>query len=96
MTSTKMEYRDFTKSEIATIVSFAITFNCEEARRLFLKRFGKESPPVRTFRDCKARFLETLTVVPVEDHGNRRLFTEKKKFFQRSDMIHLLLSRNIV
>ena len=59
-----MEFRDFTNCEIASIVSFAITFNCEEARRLILERFGKEPPPVRTLRDWKARFLETLTAMP--------------------------------
>ena len=77
-----MEYRDFTNCEIVSIVSFAITFNCEEARRLFLERFGKEPPPVRTLRDWKARFLETLTVMlrkPVGDHRNRRLCSEKKE-----------------
>ena len=77
-----MECRDFTNCEIASVVSFAITFNCEEARRRFLERFGKEPSPVRTLCDWKARFLETLTVMPrkpVEDHGNRRLSTEKKE-----------------
>ena len=99
MTSTKMEYRDFTNCEIASIVSFAITFNCEEATRLFLERFGKEPPPVRALRDLKARFLETLTVMPrkpVGNHGNRKISTEKRKFLQRSDMTHLLFSRNII
>ena len=42
MTPTKMENRDFNNCEIASIVSFAIAFNGEEARKLFLKQFGKE------------------------------------------------------
>ena len=82
VSSTKMEYRNFTNCKIASIVSFAITFNCEEARRMFLEQFGKEPPPVCTFRDWKARFLETLTTMPcqlVGDHRNRRLSTEKKE-----------------
>ena len=41
-----------------------------------------EPPPVRSFRDWKARFSGTLTVMPrkpVGDHGNRGLSTEKKE-----------------
>ena len=56
-----------------SIVSFAITFNWEEARRLFHEQVGKEPLPVHPLHDWKARFLETLTVMPhtpVEDHRN--------------------------
>ena len=48
----------------------------------FLKQFGKEPSPVRTFRDYKARFWGTLTDTPrkpVGDHGNRRLSAVKKE-----------------
>ena len=77
-----MDYRDFDAREIATIVSFAITFNCEEARIMFSEKFGKDPPPARTLRDWKARFLESLSVIPrkpVCDHADRRLSTEEKE-----------------
>ena len=68
-----MEYRDFDTREIATIVSFAITFNCEEARRMFLEKFGKDPPPARTLRDWKTRFLDTLSVIPRNDSIKNRM-----------------------
>ena len=77
-----MEYRNLNNTEIASIVSFSVTFNCEEARRMFFEKFGKEPPPARTLRDWKARFLDTLTILPrkpVGDHQQRRLSTEKKE-----------------
>ena len=77
-----MEYRDLTNSEIATIVSFAVTFNCEEARRMFTEKFQKEPPPARTLRDWKARFLETLSIIPkkpIGDHRERRLSNEQRE-----------------
>ena len=79
MILTKMGYHDFTNCKIALIVSFAITFNCEEGRRLFLEQFEKEPPPVRTLRDWKARFLEILTVMPLNQLGA----TETKDYPQR-------------
>ena len=54
-----MNYRDFTKVEIATIVSYSVTYDWEKARRMFEDNFNKEPPPARTLRDWKTRFLET-------------------------------------
>ena len=76
-----MEYRDYDNEEIATIVSFSIAFNCEEARRLFKDKFKKDPPPVRTLRDWKLRFLQTLNVAPrkpIGDHSQRRVSDEKR------------------
>lgn len=76
-----MEYKDLTTAEIATVVSFSITYNCEKARRLFTEQFNKEPPPARTLRDWKTRFMETLSVLPrshAGDKTNYRLSDEKK------------------
>lgn len=76
-----MEYRDLNSTEIASIVSFAITFDCEKARRLFSEKFDKDPPPARTLLDWKKRFLETLTVLPrghTSDQSDKRLSSEKR------------------
>ena len=76
-----MEYKDLTKAEIASVVSFFVTFNCEEARRLFIEKFNKEPPPALTLRDWRSRFMETLFGFPrshAGDQSNRRLSGEKK------------------
>ena len=87
-----MEYRDFTHCKIASIVSFAITFDCEGARRLFLERFGKEPLPVRTFVTSFLKILTVMPPKPVGGHGNRRLSTEKKEVLTafRYDPIHFV------
>ena len=75
-----MEYQELNNCEISAIVSYSIAFNCEEARRRFAEEFDKNPPPVRTLRDWKKRFQETLSVIPrprVGDHSNRRLSDEK-------------------
>ena len=91
-----MAYKDLTKAEIATVVSFSVTFNCEEARRLFIEKFNKEPPPARTLRDWKSRFMETLSVFPrshAGDQSNRRLSKEKRtKYLNYSRMNHVLHS----
>jgi hypothetical protein len=51
-------------------------------RRQFESKFGKEPPPVRTLRDWKQRFLETLSVLPRPyggDQSARRLSEEKRE-----------------
>ena len=71
-----------TTVEIATIVSYSVTFNCEEARRLFVEKFNKDPPPARTLRAWKSRFLETLSVFPrshAGDQSTRQLPEEKKQ-----------------
>lgn len=76
-----MEYRNLSNEEIATAVSLSIVLNCEEARRQFFDRFGKDAPPARTLRHWKGRFLETLSVLPkprIGDHSARRLSEEKR------------------
>ena len=76
-----MEYKNLTTTEIATVVSFSISYNCEKARRLFFEQFNKEPPPARTLRDWKSRFMETLSVLPrshAGDKTNCRLSDEKR------------------
>lgn len=76
-----MEYRDLNYAEIASVVSFAITFDCEKARRIFIEKFNKEPPPARTLLDWKKRFLETLTVLPrshASDQSEKKIPNEKK------------------
>ena len=76
-----MEHRNLNNEEIATIVSLSIAFNCEEARRQFFDRFGKDAPPARTLRHWKGRYLETISVLPkprIGDHSARRLSEEKR------------------
>ena len=77
-----MEYQELNNYEISAIVSYSIAFNCEEARRRFAEEFDKDPPPVRTLRDWKKRFQETLSVIPrprVGDHSDRRLSDEKRE-----------------
>ena len=57
----EMEYKDLTNVEIATIVAYSITFDCEKARRMWQEEFDKELPPARTLRHWKDRFIETFT-----------------------------------
>ena len=60
-----MNYPGYSNEEIDKIVSYAISYdNCEQARRRYTEEYNKESPPVRTIRDWKKRFLETLSVLP--------------------------------
>lgn len=74
---------DFTNEEIATVVSYAITFdNCEEALRQFTTKFNKEGPQVRTLRKWRQRFLETLSVHPRKsgaDQSHRRVSDEQRQ-----------------
>ena len=79
-----MDYEGYENHEIATVVSYAITFeNCEEARRQFQKKFNKDAPPVRTIREWRKRFLETLSIIPSSKGGvkqsDRRLSEEKRQ-----------------
>lgn len=76
-----MNYRDFTHVEIATIVSYSVTYDCEKARRMFEENFNKQPPPARTLRDWKTRFLETLTVIPrpPSGHHNERRVSDEKR-----------------
>ena len=60
-----MNYQGYSNEEIAKIVSYAISYdNCEQARRCYTDEYNKEAPPLRTIRDLKKRFLETLSVLP--------------------------------
>ena len=60
-----MNYPGYSNEEIAKLVSYAIALdNCEAARRRFQVEFEKEAPPIRTVRDWRTRFLETLSVLP--------------------------------
>ena len=59
-----MNYPGFTNEEIAKLVSYAIATDCEKGRRRFEEEFEKEAPPSRTVRAWKARFIETLSVLP--------------------------------
>ena len=79
-----MEYEGYENPEIATVVSYVVTFeNCEEARRQFQQKFSKAAPPVRTIRDWRKRFLETLSVIPSSRGGakqsDHRLSEEKRQ-----------------
>ena len=77
-----MNYRDFTNCEIATIVSYSVTYDCEKARRMFEDNFNKQPPPARTLRDWKTRFLETLSITPRPpsgDQSDRRVSNEKRE-----------------
>ena len=74
-------FTDLTTAEIATVVSFWITYNCEKARSLFIEQFNEKPPPARTLRDWKTRFMENLSVLPrshAGDKTNYRLSEEKK------------------
>ena len=76
-----MEYRDLSNKEIASVVAFAITYDCEKARRMFSEKFDKEPPPARTLLHWKNRYLETLSVGPRErkgDHSRRRVSDVKR------------------
>lgn len=76
-----MEYRNLNNEEISIIVALSIVYNCEEARRQFFDRFGKDAPPARTLRHWKGRFLETLSILPkprIGDHSARRIPEEKR------------------
>ena len=48
-----MDYKILIIEEVTTIVSFAIIFDCEKARRHFVETFQKEAPPARTLLDWK-------------------------------------------
>lgn len=77
-----MNYPDFTNEEIAYVVSCSIVHdNCEAARRAFTKKYHKDAPPVRTLRDWRKRFNETLSVLPKKHSGGpgkSRLSEEKQ------------------
>jgi len=76
-----MVYRDLSNKEIASVVAFAITYDCEKARRMFSEKFDKEPPPARTLLHWKNRYLETLSVGPRErkgDHSRRRVSDVKR------------------
>ena len=52
-----LNYPDFTNTEIAKLVSYAIPDdNCVSPRKRFEIEFGKEAPPIRTLRDWTTRF----------------------------------------
>ena len=77
-----MNYRDFTNVEIATIVSYSVTYDCEKARRMFEDNFNKQPPPARTLRDWKTRFLETLSIAPrpsISKQSDKRISDEKRE-----------------
>ena len=74
-----MNYRDCTNAEIATIVSYSVTYDCEKARWMFEDNFNKQPPPARTLRDWKTRFLETLSIIPrppIANHNERSIGRE--------------------
>lgn len=54
----------YANEEIAKLVSYSIATDCEKGRHRFEEEFNKEPPPVRTVREWKKRFLETLSVLP--------------------------------
>ena len=60
----KMNYKGLTNQEISYVVSLAVVFDCEKARRMFEDKYNKEPPPARTLRHWKSRFTETLSVLP--------------------------------
>lgn len=77
-----MNYDGYDNEQIATVVAFAVAHNnCEEARRLFQNKYGKAAPPVRTIRDWRTRFVQTLSVLPrshAGDQSHRRISNEKE------------------
>ena len=77
-----MNYDGYNNEEIAYVVAFAVAHeNCEEARRLFEDKYGRAAPPVRTKRDWRTRFIQTLSVLPrshAGDQSKRRVSEEKQ------------------
>ena len=77
-----MNYDGYNNEEIAYVVAFAVAHeNCEEARRLFEDKYGRAAPPVRTIRDWRTRFIQTLSVLPrshAGDQSKRRVSEEKQ------------------
>lgn len=77
-----MNYQGYSNEEIAKIVSYAISYdNCEQARRRYTDEYNKEAPPVRTIRDWRKRFLETLSVLPKRrgsDQNERKINDDVK------------------
>ena len=89
-----LNYKDFSNEEIASVVGYAISDDCEKACRRFEEEFGKEAPPSRTVRDWKKRFLTNLSILP-RSHGgnqdNRKLPNDLKQELQ---FITQMLLRN--
>lgn len=74
-----MENKDLTNVEIATIVAYSITFDCEKARRMWQEEYDNESPPAPTLRHWKNRFMETLSLHPRMLVTNSVAVSDEKK-----------------
>ena len=77
-----LKYRDLTNTEIAKLEAYSVTFDCEKAKHMFEEEFNKESPPSRTLRDWKKRYLETLSILPRSHAGDQtpnKIPDEKKQ-----------------
>ena len=59
-----LNYCEYSNEQIAKVVAYAVSQDCEKARRRFQDEYNMEPPPVRTIRNWKARFLETLSILP--------------------------------
>ena len=83
---------DFKNEEVATFVSYAMTFdNCEEAMRQFKSKLGKEGPQVRTLRMWRQRYdsWHGAVMILIENGADfvSRIMavTSKSQNFLRSD-----------
>ena len=78
-----INYRNFTNQEISKLVSYSIVFdNCEAARRKFTEEFDKPAPPVSTLKFRRAKFQETLSLLPKSHAGDqtkRQISDEKRE-----------------
>lgn len=66
---------ELTTEEKVYLLSWAVTHNCEESRRLFEKKFGRSPPPVSTVKYWKQRFIETGSVDGRKRTGRTRSAT---------------------
>ena len=51
-------YKDFSNEQIAKIVAYAVSSDCEKAKRRFMEEFGIEAPPARTILHWKKDILK--------------------------------------
>ena len=86
-----------TTVEIATIVSYSVTFNCEEARRLFVEKFNKDPPPARTLRAWKSLFHNHTPEINRPDNyrkkRNKKCFCCLKTILSHLNAKHLVRVR---
>ena len=66
--------------------------NCEAARRPFNKKYRKEALPVRTIRDWRMWFNQTLSVLPMKHSGGARSHFQVKCVEQHSQRKRVLSS----